>query len=205
VTDPTRYPIPAHTHRVEESIRRSRFITTLTHAPAPYAAHAFLDRIQEEFPDATHHCWAFVAGAPGLTTQVGMSDAGEPHGTAGKPMLTTLLHSGVGEIAAVVVRYYGGVNLGTGGLSRAYSGGVKLALEGLTTCEKVERVEVEVVVGYPEVDPLQRLMQELGVAVASQEFGAEARYWCGVPERKLEIFKAAVAEMTRGVGTVREV
>lgn len=205
MTDPTRYPIPARTHRVEETVRRSRFITTLTHASTPHAAHAFVDRIQEEFPDATHHCWAFVAGAPGLTTQIGMSDAGEPHGTAGKPMLTTLLHSGVGEIAAVVVRYYGGVNLGTGGLSRAYSGGVKLALESLPTQEKVERTEVEVVVGYAEVDPLQRLMQELEVVVASQEFGAEARYLCGVPERKLEIFKAAVADMTHGGGTVRKV
>ncbi len=204
MTDPTRYPVPARAHRVEETIRRSRFITTVAHAATPDAARAFVDRIQGEFPDATHHCWAFVAGPPGVTTQIGMSDAGEPHGTAGKPMLTTLLHSGVGEIAAVVVRYYGGVNLGTGGLSRAYSGGVKLALETLPTVEKVERVEVEVVVGYAEVDALQRLMGELEVTVASHEFGADARYRCAVPERRLEAFKGAVAELTRGAGTVRE-
>ena len=85
--------IPARVHRVEEVIQRSRFVTTLAHAPSPEAAHAFVQRIRDEFPNATHHCWAFVAGPPGSTMTIGMSDDGEPHGTAGRPMLTTLLHS----------------------------------------------------------------------------------------------------------------
>ncbi len=204
MADPSRYPIPSGTHRVEETIRRSRFITTVTHASTGDAAHEFLERIQAEFPDATHHCWAFVAGPPGSTTQIGMSDAGEPHGTAGKPMLTALLHGGVGEIVAVVTRYYGGTNLGTGGLSRAYSGGVTRALEDLPTVEKVERIDVEVVVRYAEVDALRRLMDELEVTVVSEEYGIEARYRCGVPERRMGAFRSAVADLSRGTGTVRE-
>lgn len=112
----TRYPIPAGVHRVRETIQRSRFITTLSHAPEMAVAHAFVKHVKDEFPDATHNCWAFVVGPPGSTSHVGLSDNGEPHNTAGKPMLNTLLHSGVGEIVAVCSRYYGGVKLGTGGV-----------------------------------------------------------------------------------------
>jgi len=192
------YPIPARVHRVEETIQRSRFLTALAHAPAADAAHAFVDRIREEHPDATHNCWAFVAGPPGSTTHIGMSDDGEPHGTAGRPMLTTLLHSGVGEVVAVCTRYFGGVKLGTGGLSRAYSGGVKLALESLPMEERVERVRVELVVGYPDVDAVQRLLAEHDIVVEEEDFGAEVRLLCAVPELGRERFETAVANATRG-------
>jgi uncharacterized YigZ family protein len=190
---------------VEEVIQRSRFITTVAHAPDAEAAHAFIDRIRDEFPDATHNCWAFVAGPPGSTTHIGMSDDGEPHGTAGKPMLTTLLHGGVGEIVAVSTRYFGGVKLGTGGLGRAYSGGVKLALASLPTEERVDRVTVDVTVGYAEVDALQRLTAELGVVVEDEEYGASVRYRCAVPEGDLERFRRSVADLSRGDGTVEAV
>lgn len=198
------YPVPARVHRVEETIRRSRFVTTVAHAPDAEAAHAFVERIREEFPDATHHCWAFVAGPPGSTTHVGMSDAGEPHGTAGRPMLTTLLHGGVGEIVAVSSRWFGGQKLGTGGLGRAYAGGVKLALESLPTEMRVERVPVRITVGYPEVDALQRLVEELDVQIEGEEYGAEVRYDGAAPAGAVERLRQAVAEMTRGAGRVEE-
>ena len=75
-------------------------------------------------------------------------------------MLTTLLHSGVGEVGAVCVRWYGGTKLGTGGLSRAYAGGVNHALDELETEIRVDRTRAEVVVGYPHVDGLQHLLDE---------------------------------------------
>ena len=126
-----RYPIPATTHRTEEEIKRSRFITTVAHTPTLEDARTFVSQLKEEFADASHNCWAYVIGPPGSTSHIGMSDDGEPHGTAGKPMLTVLLHSGVGNICAVVTRYFGGTLLGKGGLVKAYSGGIKLALEDL--------------------------------------------------------------------------
>lgn len=201
---PTRYPVPARIHRVEETIQRSRFITAVAHAPDADAAHAFVERVRQELPDATHHCWAFVAGPPGSTTHIGMSDDGEPHGTVGRPMLTALLHGGVGEIVAVCARYYGGVKLGTGGLGRAYAGGVKLALDGLPTEERVERVPVRVTVGYAEVDALRRLAEEMDVLVEGEEYGADVRYECAVPVSSQEDFRRRVAEMTRGAGEVEE-
>ena len=135
---------PEDLHRCEEIVRRSRFIVSLAHTPTPEAAKAFIERIKQEFPDATHNCWAYAAGAPGQTSKVGYSDDGEPHGTAGRPMLTMLLHGGVGELSAVVTRYFGGIKLGTGGLVRAYQGMVKLGLETLPTREHMIPARVEV-------------------------------------------------------------
>ncbi len=115
------YPVPAGVHRVEDVVRRSRFLTTLAHAPDPAAAQAFVEVIKREMSDATHHCWAYVAGPPGSTARVGASDAGEPRGTAGRPMLNVLLHGGIGEVVAVTSRWFGGTKLGTGGLARLIS------------------------------------------------------------------------------------
>lgn len=201
--DPSRYPIPARVHRVEEVIQRSRFITTVARAPDSDAAHAFIASIRDEFPDATHNCWAFVAGPPGSTMHIGMSDDGEPHGTAGRPMLTSLLHAGVGDIVAVSTRYFGGVKLGTGGLARAYSGGVVLALESLPLEERIDRVVVEVTVGYPDVDGTQRLIQEMDLLVLDEDYGGDVRYSLGVPVSDVDTVTRRVADLTRGDGSVR--
>jgi uncharacterized YigZ family protein len=167
---------------VEEVIRKSRFITVLAHAPTAEAAQAVLENLKDEFPDATHHCWAYVAGPPGESASIGMSDDGEPHGTAGRPMLTVLLHSGVGEIVAVCTRYYGGTKLGTGGLSRAYSGGVRLALDTLPTQERVERTALRVEVAYEALDSL--------------------RYRVAVPTEEVDRLVHRLAGTTRGKAVV---
>jgi len=200
---PTRYLIPSRPHRVEEVILRSRFITVGAHARDPEEAQRFVAELREEFPDATHHCWAFVAGPPGSTLSIGMSDDGEPHGTAGRPMLNALLHSEVGEIVAVCVRYYGGTKLGTGGLSRAYSGGVKLLLESLPTVERIERIRLRVVIDYPAVDPARRLFEELEAKVEVEEYGERVEYILALPEGNVGDFSKALAGITKGQGVIR--
>ncbi len=197
-----RYAIPSRIYRVEELIQRSRFITTAAHAPDANAANTFVDSVRELFPDATHHCWAFVAGPPGSTAHIGMSDDGEPHGTAGRPMLTVLLHSGVGEVVTVCTRYFGGVKLGTGGLSRAYAGGVKLLLQTLPTELKIKRVHVSVRVAYPHVESLQRLLDDLEVVVEHEEYGEEVRYQIAVPVMTLETLREQLAQLTSGEGVL---
>lgn len=197
-----RYAIPSRIYRVEELIQRSRFITTAAHAPDANAANAFVNSVRELFPDATHHCWAFVAGPPGSTAHIGMSDDGEPHGTAGRPMLTVLLHSGVGEVVTVCTRYFGGVKLGTGGLSRAYAGGVKLLLQTLPTELKIKRVHVSVRVAYPHVESLQRLLDDLEVVVEHEEYGEEVRYQIAVPVMTLETLREQLAQLTSGEGVL---
>jgi uncharacterized YigZ family protein len=197
-----RYPVPAARHRVEESIRRSRFITTIGRARDGDEADDFIASIRDEFPDATHNCWAFVAGPPGSSAAVGMSDDGEPHGTAGRPMLEALLHSGVGEIAAVVTRYYGGVKLGKGGLQRAYSGGVQRCLESLPLAERVRRVTLAVAVEYAARDAVFRAADQLDAVVQAEDYGADVRLRIAVPESAVGDFRRMVAEVTSGRGRV---
>jgi uncharacterized YigZ family protein len=199
------YRIPARAHRAEHVVTRSRFVTTLGHAADPAAAHALIDRIKGEFPDASHHCWAFVAGAPGSTTHIGLSDAGEPKGTAGRPMLTVLLHSGIGEIAAVSSRWFGGTKLGTGGLARAYAEGVTLALATLPTVLRVQRERFDVVVAYSRVAPLRMMMDELGAVLEEESYGVDVTYRVAVPVDRVAAFEARLADVTAGEGRILRV
>lgn len=189
---------PEAIHREEEVIRRSRFIVSLAHTPDPDTAKAFIDRIRREFPDATHNCWAYAAGAPGQTSQVGYSDDGEPHGTAGRPMLTMLLHGGVGELSAVVTRYFGGIKLGTGGLVRAYQGMVKLGLETLPTREHMIASRLEVILDYPHITLFRRMLQDYRASVIEEDFGVDATYRLLLPSQNIEALEKALMELTEG-------
>ena len=197
-----RYPIPAGEHRAATEHSRSRFIATLAPAPTVDDAHAVVARVRAEFPDATHHCWAFVVGPPGSTGRVGMSDDGEPHGTAGRPMLTALLHSGVGDVVAVATRYYGGTKLGTGGLARAYGGCVAAALETLPRAERVTWAACRVTVGYGDVRALQELVARHGGRVAHEAYAVDVTYAVEVPDGAADAFAAAVVDAARGQALV---
>ena len=109
-------------------ISRSRFITQLSPASDPDEARAAVADIRAEFPDARHHCPAWIVRVPGEQDREHSSDDGEPSGTAGRPMLDVLRGSGLTDVCAVVVRYFGGILLGTGGLVRAYSDSVSEAI-----------------------------------------------------------------------------
>ena len=193
-----RYPVPAGEHRVEQTILRSRFIATVGPAASAEEAAAFVRRVAAEFADATHNCWAFVVGRPGSTDRVGMSDDGEPHGTAGRPMLTTLLHSGLGEVVAVVTRYYGGTKLGTGGLVRAYTGSVQLALETLPRAERIEWADLTVVVDYAHVAALEALLPSFEAEALDREYAAEVTFKLRLPESAVDGLRTAVLDATRG-------
>ena len=199
---PSRYPIPAARNRVEESILRSRFITTLAHADTVECARAFVAEISDEFSDTDHNCWAYVIGPPGDTSRVGMSDAGEPHGTAGRPMLNVLLGSGVGDVVAVVTRYFGGTKLGKGGLVRAYSGGVKAALEGLELKELVQTTTLLVTITYSDVSTLKHALPQFEAAVTAEDFGTDVTMIVVLPEEHEASFVEALAGITNGKAVV---
>ena len=195
---------PGAHFRSEEIVRRSRFIVSLAHTPDSAAARAFVQSIREEFPDATHNCWAFVAGPPGTTTHIGYSDDGEPHGTAGRPMLTVLLHGGVGEICAVATRYFGGVKLGTGGLVRAYQSVVRLGLDTLPRRLYMPPARLEVVVDYSHIPRLRRLLSEFSASIEAEEFAADALFHIKLPAAHVEVFSAALTDLTEGALLIHE-
>ena len=201
----TRFPVPASLHRAERLIERSRFIATVARAATADDAAAFVRAVSAEFADATHNCWAFVAGSPGSSSQIGMSDDGEPHGTAGRPMLTVLLHAGIGEVAAVVTRYYGGVKLGTGGLARAYGGTLQDALATLPRTERMTRVTVEVIVDYGAINAVQLLLPAHEGLVERTDYDADVRYLVSLPDARVTEFADALREATSGRAVVREI
>ena len=154
--------------------------------------------MNEEFPDATHNCWAYVIGAPGSTDRIGMSDAGEPHGTAGRPMLTILQHSGVGDIAAVVTRYYGGTNLGTGGLVKAYGGSVQLALATMPRIERIEYATMSVVVGYESISAVRQLLARFESTSDGEVYAERATFRLRVPTAHVNAMRTALMNATGG-------
>jgi len=194
------YPVPAGVHRVAAVIDRSRFICTVTRVASADEAQAFLRTLHGEFPDATHHCWAYVVGKPGSTDRIGLSDDGEPHGTAGRPMLTVLLHSGIGEIMAVVTRYYGGTKLGTGGLVKAYGGAVQEALASLPTELRVDTVTATFEVGYHLVGAIQQLLPTVKAEVLTQDFGVHATFTVKLPRSEASALEGQIDNLTRGSG-----
>lgn len=193
-----RYPVPAGRCRVEDTIDRSRFICTVARASSPEDAHRFIREVTHEFPDATHNCWAFVAGAPGSSSRIGMSDDGEPHGTAGRPMLTVLLHSGVGEIVVVVTRFYGGTKLGTGGLVRAYSGAVQSARQHLATEERVEWAELGVIIGYAHLAAVLHQLHSCEATISREAFAEDVTLHLRVPVELRESLRAIISDSTSG-------
>lgn len=131
------YFIPTGWHQTRLEIKKSAFIGIAQKVSDREQAKAFLEQTKAAFPDARHHCWAYLFGDPNQPKSVAMADDGEPSGTAGKPILNVLQHNQVGDVMVVVVRYFGGIKLGAGGLVRAYSGSAQTTLESLPIAEHV--------------------------------------------------------------------
>jgi uncharacterized YigZ family protein len=185
------YLVPAKLCRVYLTVKRSRFIATITRAASPKAAKTVVRQIRDEFHDASHNCWAFAAGPPGDSAAVGASDDGEPHGTAGRPMLNILLHSSAGEMVAVVTRYYGGIKLGTGGLARAYRDAVKMALENAVFEEKQNRIRMSIHVEYQHLQEIQRICRDLDARMIEQTYGEKVLLVVAVPEKLKKALEVA--------------
>ncbi len=195
---PARYPIPAGRTRAELVIKNSRFITQIASAESSQIAQSFIKEVSSAFEDANHNCWAYVVGPPGSTAQIGMSDDGEPHNTAGRPMLNVLLHAEVGDVVAVVTRYFGGVKLGRGGLVRAYGQAVKEALDQSPTAEKVDWAELAITADYASAPAICRLLPSVGAELLEETFDAQVRLRVRVPAERKDALSKALNDATRG-------
>jgi uncharacterized YigZ family protein len=199
------YSVPAEPVSYSEEIKKSRFITLLARTEGVEAAKAFVQDVRNQHPAARHHCWAFVAGAPDDSQQLGFSDDGEPAGTAGKPILSQLMGSGVGEITAVVVRYYGGIMLGTGGLVKAYGGGVQQALKLLVVQQKVPLVEYAVQCDYSQLQLVETLLSQVGGHILRSEYGASVDLVLALPAAQAQAAISQLFDISRGALILRPV
>lgn len=182
------YPVPAAHYRLETEVRRSRFITSVARANTVDTALAFIEQIRNEFADASHHCYAYRVGPPGDTSRIGMSDAGEPRGTAGRPMLSVLVHADIGDLAVVVTRYFGGTKLGTGGLVRAYSSAVQQALQSLPLILFQAMAEYTLEVDYAHYESLSRWLTQHDGTVLESDFAARVSLKVQLPEEHQDSF-----------------
>ena len=170
MADPTRYFIPAKAVEVITEIKRSRFIAHIAHSHNADEAFHIIEQAKKTYPDARHHCWAFIACSPLSAMAVRFSDDGEPSGTAGKPILNILQHSHYGEIICIISRYFGGIKLGAGGLVRAYSQSTQAALEQLEVKEIVELSSISIQFPYPYESSIRHYLETINVIIDKVDY-----------------------------------
>lgn len=193
----TRYPIPDGESRIELRVKNSRFIGRAGYTPSVTEAKAFIEQVKGEEPNNSHAVYAYAIGH-GASVTHGMSDAGEPSGTAGRPALAVVKGSGLGDVTVVIVRYFGGTKLGTGGLVKAYTEAAQLALAELPTAEKVERRSVQVKVAYSYYEQIKRLVEAYQGQIDAEEFAADVTLHLTFTIDALPAFESALADATRG-------
>jgi uncharacterized YigZ family protein len=192
-----RYPIPASQTRTEIEVKNSRFIATAAPVFSVDEAKEFIKRIKQEFSDATHNVPAFVVGfGPSVTAHC--NDDGEPSGTAGRPALAVLQGSGLGDVAVVVTRYFGGTKLGTGGLVRAYGDAVKAVLAELPRAEKVPTHTVMVALPYNLFERVKLLVAGWNGRVLDEIFAADITLTIQFVVDKFPGFQEALTELSHG-------
>lgn len=193
--DSPRYPIPAAEQRTEIRVSNSRFLATAGYTPTVEEARALIARVRAEFADASHNVFAYVVGW-GASVTAGMSDDGEPGGTAGRPALAVLRGSGLGDTCVVVTRYFGGTLLGTGGLVRAYGDAVKAVLAEMPRREKVRQSRLTLTTPYALYEPVRLLAETHGATVEDQTFGVDVHLDLRIAADRAEALIEAVTEQT---------
>ncbi|WP_263322381.1 YigZ family protein [Endozoicomonas sp. Mp262] len=192
------YSVPAQTIDVETVIKKSRFIAYLGQASTREEALAFIASLRKKYPDASHHCSAFVAGPPDAADSLGFDDDGEPGGTAGRPMLNVLQHKKIGEIVAVVVRYFGGVKLGAGGLVRAYSSAVQAACEQLPLTERITLKEGSLTCEYAREQMVRHYFDQFQVQILDCRYGEKVSITIAVSRELTSELTRQLSEASRG-------
>ncbi len=189
--------VPGKETRAEIRVVNSRFIATAAPALSVAEARGFINKISDEYADASHNVPAFLIGH-GSTVIAHCSDDGEPSGTAGRPVLSVLQGSGLGDVVTVVTRYFGGTKLGTGGLVRAYGDAVRAVLEILPRAAKLATVTVLVAVPYSLFEPLRLLIDIHLGRILEEDFRVDVTVTAMFSASGLTPFREALRELSGG-------
>ena len=177
--------------------KRSRFIGEIFPVSSEDEAKERITAVRKKYPDARHHCWAWILPDGAFR----WSDDGEPGGTAGGPMLEILRGADVFGVLCVVTRYFGGTLLGSGGLVRAYSKAAALALADAGTEPDPEKARAEITVPWESIDRIHRLVREYGGALLDQDYESDpnaAVLRAELLAEKADAFLARVTDVTGG-------
>ena len=185
-----RFQVPSLRVESQYEVKKSRFIARAAPANSRAAALAELERAKKDYPDARHHCWAYHIGSPHSPTGVAMSDDGEPTGTAGKPILNVLQHKLVGDIVLVVIRYFGGIKLGAGGLVRAYSQAAQQVMEELPLHQQVLLMKLTLIGDYALEQALRHWLSGHEGVIEEVVYSAEVHCSVSLPREQLSALKS---------------
>lgn len=192
----------ARATRVEiEKIKGSRFICDLAPISDAEGADEVVARVRASEPSATHHCWAYRL-ASGLERS---SDDGEPTGTAGRPILQRLRSAGITDTVAIVTRYYGGVDLGTGGLIRAYGSAAGAAITSAETVLRIRMTDLHLTHRYDLSSAVEQVLAKFGAVVVDAEYTEVVALSVRVPASQSDEFIESLREATAGVVRARRV
>jgi len=181
--------VPAEVCEAQTEVRKSRFIARVVPVTAREAALEAVEQARRDHPEARHHCWAYVLGRPGAATSAAMNDDGEPSGTAGKPILNVIEHKALGDLVVVVIRYFGGVKLGAGGLVRAYAGAAEAVLSQVPVQQKEPLSTVEVEAGFADEQSLRHEIAACRGQVEQVRYGEGICMTLTLAERHLPSFR----------------
>lgn len=184
----------------EIEISRSRFLTRLVRVEGEEAAREVIASVRAQHPRARHHCSAFVLGPDGRVQR--SNDDGEPSGTAGAPMLDALVSAGLSDVVAVVTRYFGGVLLGAGGLTRAYRAAVAGAVAEATRVRRGVRREVTVTADYEVAAQIEAEARRRGYTVGLAEYSDVVAQSYAVAESEVAGLEDLAAELSAGAAVV---
>ncbi|MDO3720501.1 YigZ family protein [Marinobacter sp. chi1] len=184
------YPVPAGYLERETEVKKSRFIARIAPVSSREEVKAWLDEAHNDHPDARHVCWAYQLGRPGSAAEAGMSDDGEPSGTAGKPILNVIQHKDMGDVLVMVIRYFGGIKLGAGGLVRAYAGAAESVLSAVDRVVQQPMAPVTVTMQFADEQPVRHWCEVHGAEVVSVDYGNRVTAQLQVPEELADAFAA---------------
>ncbi|MEN4012768.1 MAG: YigZ family protein [Bellilinea sp.] len=191
------YSVPACESRVEIQVKNSRFIACAALALTVEDAREYIRNIRKEFADASHHVPAFLVGFGASVTEHCHDDR-EPTGTAGKPVLEVLKGSQIGDVAIVVVRYFGGTRLGTGGLARAYRDAAKAVIEQMPLALKTLTCEVVAAFPYAHYQKARGLLDAHQGTLLDESFSENVTLTCRLPSQNVNLFTINLTDLTQG-------
>lgn len=194
--------VPADTSasEIDLEIKRSHFLGLAARTTSEAQAREFIASRRALYPDARHHCSAFIIANPGATPTERSNDDGEPSGTAGKPMLEVLRGSQIFDVTVVVTRYFGGTLLGTGGLVRAYSQATTQALEQLSLCRRSQQYLWQLRAPVAEAGRIEAELRAGGANIVQTRWESQATIELASAVANPTELAALVANVTRGQG-----
>ena len=178
---------------VRLEIKKSAFIAYAYPVNSREEAMFHVEQLRKQYADARHHCWAYIIGDPDNTTSAGLDDDGEPNGTAGRPILNVLQHKSIGNIIIIVVRYFGGIKLGAGGLTRAYAGSAQAAVDQMTLSTYVPMVQVKILAEFATEAQCRYIVDSLNGSIDNVAYSKQVTLTVTLAEADINNLKESLA------------